>query len=578
MLLNKGLDLKDEEPGIEYKRKYQQQILGVNYEVQDMCQNCVYNHTINKKLDWEIDCTPLRKDKKQYSLKSENEYIAQMKENIVLFAKYELDLELREFQKEILLCTSRSKVLRLPRQQGKSVSLAVAIQHYVLCNPKKQVLLLAHSDSKVKDLFKEINNYINESILLKSIQIPQRRNKYYKSAPDYEFTFLNGQSVIGKSTGNPDQARGKSADLIVMDEVQYMSKEAIETITPITGAKQETCTIAQSTPSDKGDYFYQLTQSPSVKEIHYRFQELETYNPKLDQQMRDQLPSYEQYVREVLAEFTATDKNVFPSKIIDPNIEEYSLDSFDLPIPRGIYTIGVDWNESNTGVHIVVLKQIENDKVKLCNFIVISPEKFTQINAVNALIELNEIYDPKFIATDIGYGNTQLQYLYKYADEHPESGLKYKIVPVDFNGYFDLNLSSGQIIRQKTKPFMVSITSRYLEQNKLVLPKSLDKRGKLIDQMRKYEIVDISEGNVPRYSKGNVHTLEQFMLQLLFMWKLSPEGTDVQLYDEAVETGIQASKAVIGKQLRPINYNSKSVLDKKELFRKRSYIKLQRRR
>jgi len=50
-----------------------------------------------------------------------------MKENIVLFAKYELDLELREFQKEILLCTSRSKVLRLPRQQGKSVSLAVAI-------------------------------------------------------------------------------------------------------------------------------------------------------------------------------------------------------------------------------------------------------------------------------------------------------------------------------------------------------------------------------------------------------------------------------------------------------------------
>jgi len=39
----------------------------------------------------------------------------------------------------------------------------------VLCNPKKQVLLLAHSDSKVKDLFKEINNYINESILLKSI-------------------------------------------------------------------------------------------------------------------------------------------------------------------------------------------------------------------------------------------------------------------------------------------------------------------------------------------------------------------------------------------------------------------------
>jgi len=58
----------------------------------------------------------------------------------------------------------------------------------------------------------------------------------------------------------------------------------------------------------------------------------------------------------VLAEFTATDKNVFPSKIIDPNIEEYSLDSFDLPIPRGIYTIGVDWNESNTGVHIIVLK------------------------------------------------------------------------------------------------------------------------------------------------------------------------------------------------------------------------------
>jgi len=59
---------------------------------------------------------------------------------------------------------------------------------------------------------------------------------------------------------------------------------------------------------------------------------------------------------------------------------------------------------------------------------------------------------------------------------------------------------------------MVSVTSRYLEENKLVLPKSENKQHGLIHQMKNYEQVGLSEGNVPKYSKGYVHTLESLFL------------------------------------------------------------------
>jgi hypothetical protein len=42
----------------------------------------------------------------------------------------------------------------------------------VLNNNKKKVLILAPSESNVLDIFKQLNDFINESILLKSLAIP----------------------------------------------------------------------------------------------------------------------------------------------------------------------------------------------------------------------------------------------------------------------------------------------------------------------------------------------------------------------------------------------------------------------
>lgn len=567
--LQKLVENTSEEPDYKYKNEFQKKKLGLDYDLKEMCANCIYNHIVNKKLEWNVECTPLQKEDKEYKIETEDDYINQVKENVYLFSKHELNLELRDFQQEVLFCNSKRRVLRLPRRQGKTVAIAIAVQHYVLNNNKKKVLILAPSESNVLDIFKQLNDFINESILLKSLAIPQKGNRYYKSSPDYEARFLNGVTVLGKSTGNPDQARGKSADLMVMDETQFISKEALESVIPILGTNKDTKLIASSTPWDKDGYFYQLTVTPFVNEFHYRFQDLEIYDPKLDKEYQETLPSKEAYIRDVLAEFTTTDRNVFPIRIIEPAIQDYPFDNIELGVTAGTYTIGVDWNESTSGVHIVVLKQLQGEnKIKLSNLIIVSPSNFTQLKAIDTLISLNKIYNPRYITTDVGFGNTQHQFLFKYAEEHPESGLKQRLVPVDFNGSFDINLSNGQILKQKTKPFMVSILSRYLEEQKIILPKSLDSKGKLIDQMKKYEIVGISEGNVPKYSKGNVHTLEQFMLQLMFMWKLTPDGQKVQLQNEPIKMANNAAVAKVGKNYSEIKKNIRS----KKQFKRRSYI------
>ena len=48
-------------------------------------------------------------------------------------------------------------------------------------------------------------------------------------------------------------------------------------------------------------------------------------------------------------------------------------------------------------------------------------------NAVNMIIQVNDLYKPSWIYVDRGYGDYQLERLHIYGDENPSSGLKNKV-------------------------------------------------------------------------------------------------------------------------------------------------------
>lgn len=513
----------------DYKRNFQKSILDIDYEPHDVCVDCVWKHVKEEEKEFKIRCTPLRREQDiNYGNESQQDvYVKKLLNNSYFFQKNELDIDLRQFQFEIIQCTADRKVLRISRRAGKTVALIVDILGQLLRRKEAKILVLAPGEIQIKEIFERLEQYINKSVILKQMVVrPKGSDQLYKKSPNFEFMFVTGAYIRGITTGNQGgkTTRGQDATDIYFDETQYIDQQAINAVLPILATSKNVRLIQASTPADKQGFYFDLTQRQEAKHIHYRYRDLEIYDPRIDEEFRETLTA-EQYLREIDAEFTSTDTTVFPVRFINKCIEDYKYDDMNLPQEKTIYTLGVDWNESNAGVHMVLLKSVLNtDKIKVQNVIIIPPSEFTQLQAVNAIIDVNNHYLPLRTVVDTGYGNTQIQLLKQSGTLNQQNKhILTSLMPIDFNQRIQMTIPNGGSVMYPIKPIMVSIVSNYLEQGRLILPKQEDKARKLIDQMKTYKQIGISEGKIPQYSKGYVHTLEALFLQLFGMWNLSPD-------------------------------------------------------
>jgi len=509
---------------IDNRERRAREIAGVDYELDPMCVNCILNHVENEGKKFKIQCNPLRKEENEENHNlSDREYaLYRMISDYDIFAVSQLDMMLRRFQSEILRCTSRRKVLRLPRRAGKTVVMAILGLTFAMKHSNAKILVAAPYVVQIEVIFKQMNEFIKKSELLMSgvTKGSNSKHKLYKSNP-HLFTFVNGSEIVGLTTGAQEAAniRGQSADLIILDEVDYMNEGDIEAILPILATSPDTIFVAASTPAGKKSYFYEWCHSDSYKHVHYVYQELEHYNPEQDQEFKETYP-LERYQREILAEFTLQESGVYRPDFIERALRDYKFDDLQM-VSEGIYTFGVDWNES-AGVHIVVSKLDKLDgRIVVSNIVVVPPSKLTQIVAVEKILEMDSIYNPRKIMLDAGYGNTQYQMMLQTAHHQPERRLEQRMEMLPFQSTIELyDPVSGGITVQPVKPVMVDISVRYLEEDKIILPASEDYPSKLIGQMRNYVIEGYGAKGVPNYTKGNVHTLEAWQLSVLGMWKL----------------------------------------------------------
>lgn len=532
----------------EIKERRAREIAGVDYELDPMCVNCILNHVEKEGKKFRVPCTPIRKDAidQDHNL-SEREYaLYKIISDHDIFAVSQLDMVLRNFQSEILKCTSKRKVLRLPRRAGKTVVMATLAITFALKHPNAKVLVAAPYVVQIEVIFKQMNDFIKKSDLLMSAvnRGSTSKHKLYKSNP-HLFTFSNGSEIVGLTTGAQEAAniRGQSADLIILDEVDYMNDGDIEAILPILATSPDTVFVAASTPAGRKSYFYEWCHSDSYKHVHYVYQELEHYNPQQDEEFKETYP-LERYEREILAEFTLQEAGVYRPDFIERAIMEYRYDDLQM-VNDGIYTFGVDWNES-AGVHIVVCKLDRiGGKITATNVIIVPPSKLTQIVAVERILELDSVYRPKKIMLDAGYGNTQYQMMLQIAHDHPERKLEQRLEMIPFQSNIELyDPVNGGVTTQPVKPVMVSISVRFLEEDKIILPASEDYPSKLIGQMRNYVIEGYGAKGVPNYTKGYVHTLEAWQLAVFGMWKL---------YSKDLMENVVSEKLIKARKKEPAN-------------------------
>ena len=67
------------------------------------------------------------------------------------------------------------------------------------------------------------------------------------------------------------------------------------------------------------------------------------------------------------------------------------------------------------------------NKFKVFKRVEVPRSEYTYDNAVNKIVELNEIYNPSYIYVDRGSGEYQLERLHIIGEENPASGLKAKV-------------------------------------------------------------------------------------------------------------------------------------------------------
>lgn len=403
---------------------------------------------------------------------------------------------------------------------GKTLSMCVETLHHTFTTEGAKVLVCAPREAQINLFFEELFDLINKG---KSINGSIARTV---RSPAF-IEFKNGSRIKG-FTLNPNAGadsavtiRGQDASLIIVDETNFISDDDLDVLLAIKASKPNCKIIVSSTPTGSLGKFYQICTQKDIgwKEFWVIAHESPNYTEETESFFRKQFTA-EKFVHEIYAEFGDTEDGVFKGNLIEASLQDYDMNSID-PVSGGTYILGIDWNKSH-GTHFVILQKIEGS-LKLVRKIIVPESEFTQTSAVNKVIELNEEWKFEYIFVDSGYGHVQVELLKQYGMKNPSSKLNKKIKPLTMNKQLSLkDVTSNEDIKKFTKPFIVQQTTKLLEDNRLILPRSEDQKVRvevdsdqtlgLVTQMRAYKVENYSVYGQPTYTKENEHTLMAYII------------------------------------------------------------------
>lgn len=444
----------------------------------------------------------------------------------IAWAYKTFEWEARWYQEEILSCTASRKIIRAGRRLGKTVALAILSLHGSQIYANYNVLIICPVEVQVQRAFDEIRKFISLNKEMESSVKSDTKNPH-------RIEFNNGSKIMGFSS-NPnsalgaDKIRGQDANFIILDEADYLADDDLTAILAILASHPDCKLWASSTPTGDHKKFYSWSRDKNMgfKEFHYISSESPSWTEEAEEYFKTQYPQAD-YEHEFYAEFGLQTQGVFRNDLIDLSLRDYTLPKPKSDNSRVI--IGVDWNGSEIGVHIVV---VEYDGVTytLLEKSIIKREQFTQHAAVNKIVELVDKYNADFAYVDSGYGEVQVEMLHKMGVDNPASKLHKKIKPYSLTGKVEIrDPRTGEFIKKAPKPFMVNVTALALESKRIILPISEDTTSTIeskeqsdagqsmgvVQQMRNFKIEKYSQNGQPIYSQEDDHTLSAFMLAIV---------------------------------------------------------------
>ena len=485
----------------------------------------------------------------------------------------------RWYQVEMLQDQSKKRVYRCGRRTGKTETMVVESLFHVCTKKNFRVLIITPYENQVRLAFMRLNELIKESPVVSSMVLSNTKNPYM-------IKINNESAILGFTTGASSgggaaSIRGQRADLIVMDEVDYMGEADFDSVMIIAGERPEIRTVMSSTPTGKRSKFYQACTDPKMGFIEHFHPS--THNPNWNDEMEAEFRatlSEQGYVHEVEAEFGVQNTGVFDKDRVDEAKEFYNyayapLDYYqEAAIKRGdieppemlLYdrrhpapysrfrTIGVDWDKYEETSSIIVLEF--NERLK--RFMILKAysvprSEYSYDMAVKTIIELNEIYKPAMIYCDRGAGEYQIEALCIHGKNHPETRLHEKVKGFQFSQKLDIqNPVTGEITKEPLKPFMITQLQIAFERNQLIISKYDEK---LYKQLIDYEVVKRAQNGNPIFTDVNEHFIDALGLAYLAMTLTFKELTGVMRETEMANKVLTSARHLISneKALNSIN-------------------------
>lgn len=445
----------------------------------------------------------------------------------------------RWYQAEALRDMSKRQVLRQGRRTGKTEVMVVKSLYKTTRNRNFRVLFVTPYENQVRLIFRRITELINLSPLLSSKVVKMTSNPY-------QIVFDNDSAILGFTTGASSASggasiRGQRADLVMMDEVDYMRDEDFDSVTAIAAERVDIEINMSSTPTGKRGRFYDACTNPDMgyTEHYHPSSHNPNWGPTMEAEFRAQL-SEQGYIHEIEADFGIQEAGVFDKAMVDMAMEKelyayteldhlqrgrvqreglmpkMHLYTKDNPAPYNPFrTMGIDLDKFSAGSSILVLEyDIMIQQFRVLKRHEVPRGEYSYDNAFNTILEFNEIYRPSWIYMDRGNtGEYMLERLHLHGKSFPETMLHNKVKGYQFKNTLDIeDPITREVTKQPMKPFMVTQLEIAFSRDKMILsPFDSLLHKQLID----YCVEKISASGSPVYTSVNEHFVDALGLAYL---------------------------------------------------------------
>lgn len=434
----------------------------------------------------------------------------------VLWAEKTLGWIARPYQAEFLRDPSKRIVLRQGRRTGKTDSICVKCLYCAFTQPggrpgrDYRILIIAPQDEHVNEIFSRLRELIRQSEdLSESVVMDKKHPNIIRFGNN---SVIRGVTAGTKSGRKALAVRGKGADMLIFDEMDYLDDDDVANSYAITMEHPDVIVIGASTPTGRRSYFYRwcMDKSLGFKEYHVPATMNPNWNEEMERDLRAQYSGVK-YLQEVMAEFGEEEMGVIAKRFIDSAVlrgQQLGLryqNRFNPLEKRGPRILGVDWDKYGASTHMIAL---EFDRVNTHLYYPIfyhevPKHRFTLTQGIQDVLDLDAAFDFDYIIVDRGYGEAQVEELKKYGLLNPESRLAEKVIGISLSDHvFVRDPFTRKKIKQPLKPFMINQLALAFEQERFAL---VPDDYNVIKHLEDFRVVSVSSYGQPTYTSEDDH-------------------------------------------------------------------------